>query len=80
MQARLLNADNKLCDANGNELVFANTVDTSASDSGYLDPDLDPNADADADADADANANGDADGNADGDADADIGPAIKLEK
>jgi hypothetical protein len=43
-----LNSDNKPCDANRNELVFANSVDTSASNSGYLD--LDPNLDADADA------------------------------
>jgi hypothetical protein len=35
-----LNADNKLCNANRNKLVFAaREVDTSASDSGY--PDLD---------------------------------------
>jgi len=35
-----LNADNKPCDANGNELVFAaREVDTSASDSSYPDPD-----------------------------------------
>jgi hypothetical protein len=40
LQARLLNTDNKPCDANGNELVFAaGEVDTSASDSGYPYPD-----------------------------------------
>jgi hypothetical protein len=42
-----LNANNKLCDLNRNELVFANSIDTGASDSGYpdLDPDLDLNKD-----------------------------------
>jgi hypothetical protein len=43
LRARLLNADNKPCDANRNELVFINDIDTGASDSGYSD--LDPNAD-----------------------------------
>jgi hypothetical protein len=34
-----LNSDNKPCDADGNELVFApREADTSASDSGYPDP------------------------------------------
>ena len=55
-------------------------MDTSASDSGYSDPNADADADADADANANGDADGDADGNADGDADADIGLAIKLEK
>jgi hypothetical protein len=35
-----LNANNKLCDSDGKELVFPDNVDTSASDSGY--PELDP--------------------------------------
>jgi hypothetical protein len=44
-----LNAANKPCDANGNELVFAaEEVDTSASNSGYLDLDADAEAEADA--------------------------------
>ena len=39
-----MNVDNKLCDANRNELVFAaREVDTSASNSGYLDPDKEDN-------------------------------------
>jgi hypothetical protein len=38
-----LNIDNKLCDANRNKLVFVNSINTSASNSSYLD--LDPNAD-----------------------------------
>lgn len=50
LRARPLNVDNKLCDADRDELVFANGVDTGASDGGY--PDLDPDLDADADADA----------------------------
>jgi hypothetical protein len=34
-----LNLDNKPCDADGNELVFApKEADAGASDSGYLDP------------------------------------------
>ena len=61
-----MNSNNKPCDADGNKLVFANSVDTSASDGGYLDLDLDADADADA--------------NADVDVDADAGPAIELEK
>jgi hypothetical protein len=40
LKARLLNMDNKPCDADGKELVFADNVDTSASDGGY--PELDP--------------------------------------
>jgi hypothetical protein len=40
-----LNLDNKLCNANRNKLVFANSVDTSANDGGYLDLDLDADAD-----------------------------------
>jgi hypothetical protein len=36
-----LNPDNKLCDADGNVLVFVDRVDTSASDGGYLDVDAD---------------------------------------
>jgi hypothetical protein len=40
LQARLLNSNNKPCNANRNELVFAaGEVDTSASNSGYLDLD-----------------------------------------
>jgi hypothetical protein len=35
-----LNANNKLCDLDGKELVFPDNVNTSASDSGY--PELDP--------------------------------------
>jgi hypothetical protein len=39
LRARRLNSDNKPCDANGNELLFApREADTSASDGGY--PDL----------------------------------------
>jgi hypothetical protein len=39
LRARPLNSDNKPCDADGNELVFAaGEVDTSASDGGYPDP------------------------------------------
>jgi hypothetical protein len=39
LQARRLNSDNKPCDADGNELVFAlGEADASASDSSYLDP------------------------------------------
>ena len=39
LQARPLNSDNKPCDADGNELVFPDSVDSNASDSGY--PELD---------------------------------------
>jgi hypothetical protein len=39
LQARLLNSDNKPCNADRNELVFPDSVDTGASDSGY--PELD---------------------------------------
>ena len=39
LKARLLNANNKLCNSNSKELVFLNNVDTSASNSGY--PELD---------------------------------------
>jgi hypothetical protein len=35
-----LNANNKLCNSNGKELVFPDNVDTSASDSGYPELDL----------------------------------------
>jgi hypothetical protein len=48
-----LNSNNKPCDVDGNGLVFANSVNTSASDGGYLDLDLD----ADANANANTNAN-----------------------
>ena len=41
LQARLLNPDNKPCDVDGNELVFLDGVDTSASDSGYPELDVD---------------------------------------
>jgi hypothetical protein len=34
-----LNLDNKLCNADSNVLVFVNKVNTSASNSGYLDVD-----------------------------------------
>ena len=44
MHARLLNADNKPCDAYGNELIFPNGIDTSASDGGY--EELDPNTES----------------------------------
>jgi hypothetical protein len=38
LQARKLNLDNKPCNANRNELVFAlKEADAGASDSGYLD-------------------------------------------
>jgi hypothetical protein len=40
LRARRLNSDNKPCDADGNELVFApGEADTGASDGGYPDPD-----------------------------------------
>jgi hypothetical protein len=35
LQTRPLSLDNKPCDADGNELVFLDSVDFSASDSGY---------------------------------------------
>jgi hypothetical protein len=39
LQARRLNSNNKPCDVDGNELVFApGEADAGASDSGYLDP------------------------------------------
>jgi hypothetical protein len=40
LRACLLNPENQPCDANGDALVFANRVDTSASNSGYLDADM----------------------------------------
>jgi hypothetical protein len=44
LRARPLNSDNKPCDVDGNELVFAlGEADTGTSDSG----DLDPNAEED---------------------------------
>jgi hypothetical protein len=44
LQARLLNANNKLCNANKNKLVFAaREVNTSASNSSYLDPNKEDN-------------------------------------
>jgi hypothetical protein len=50
-----LNVENKLCDRDGNKLVFATgEVDTSASDGSYLDPNADTNVDVDVDVDADA--------------------------
>jgi hypothetical protein len=39
LRARPLNSDNKPCDADGNELVFPDGMDSGASDSGY--PELD---------------------------------------
>jgi hypothetical protein len=39
LQAWLLNLDNKPCDVDGNELIFLDSVDASASNSGY--PELD---------------------------------------
>jgi hypothetical protein len=44
LQARPLNPDNKPCDADGNELVFLDGVDTGASDGGY--PELDADAES----------------------------------
>jgi len=44
LHARPLNADNKLCNADGNELIFPNRIDTSASNSGY--EELDPNTES----------------------------------
>jgi hypothetical protein len=53
-----LNVYNKLCDKDGNELVFVvREVDTSTSDSGYLNL----NADVDADVDAGVGANTESD-------------------
>jgi hypothetical protein len=40
LKARLLNVDNKLCNSDSKELVFLDNVNTSASNSGYLE--LDP--------------------------------------
>jgi hypothetical protein len=41
LQARLLNSDNKPCNIDGTNLVFPDSVDSSASDSGYLELDVD---------------------------------------
>jgi hypothetical protein len=45
LRAQPLNPDNKPCDADGNELVFLDGVDSSASDGGY--PELDADVDVD---------------------------------
>jgi hypothetical protein len=49
LRARPLNSENQPCDANGDALVFANGVDTGASDGGYSDDVEEANTNAELD-------------------------------